>query len=80
MTFLQAISQIKRIKEVNVCGDGLWSEECISYRLSYNGKNLSINKSTDGGWLVVIDSECISVERTLKHAKETGAYFLTKQS
>lgn len=78
MTFLQAISQIKRIKEVNVCGDGEWSEECISYCLSYNGKNLSINKSTDGGWLVVINSECVSVARTLKAAKEVGAYYLTK--
>lgn len=78
MTFLQAISQIKRVKEENLCGDGRWSEECISYCLSYNGKNLSISKSIDGGWLVVINSECITAARTLKHAKEVGAYFLTK--
>ena len=78
MTFLEAVSQIKRIKEVNRVADGLWSQECISYQLRYNGKSLSIAKSIDGGWLVVINSECISVARTLKAAKEVGAYYLTK--
>lgn len=78
MTFLEAISQIKRIKEIEVQGGDRVSEECIYYCLSYNDKNLSINKSIDGGWLVIVDSECVSVARTLKAAKEVGAWFLTK--
>ena len=80
MTHLEAIKNIKRVKEINCNDFGSaegWSEEIISYQLTIGKRTLYICKS-ESKWQVMIDSECVSITPRLKGAKEVGVYFLLK--
>jgi hypothetical protein len=78
MTILEAIEKIKKVNGSSSCLD--WSEQTRQYQFDYNGKSLRINRERldSGEWLVMVNSECVGVVKTLKAAKEVGAYYLTK--
>lgn len=78
MTIAEAISKIERVKETHLVGGEGYSEESLYYILNHNDKNLHIHQCGSSKWMVTIDSECVSIARTLKAAKEVGAYYLLK--